>query len=390
MLNSVWDPAGVLMTAGIILFIWLKRHSFWRDYRFWLFAFGITFAMVWRTILHINNSRYFGVMILPALLLSFYFVWCFPGGKKLRALLFVIAFGVCFGMDFWLNPEEKNVIALYHAVKADAEKYPQSLALSFSKAGNKETFYTGLPIYASDRQINPEHLLLNLKNNFSIFDGDWDAVYFFLEVKKKQIDPEKILPKQFTLIGKSFMDRHRKKITYAYRYLPERTPKNLVEGDLLPNGDFAAVNSKVNSSVSRRAIKFQNASVDLPDKWRIYHSLLGKSYAFAQVVKTPAGNLLHMEADNYIAIFSPEFDLYSDRTINFHVEAETWAVLQISQAYSNANHQGVVEPVTIIGLTPGKSRRYSVVMPQHSSSSKSSVIFWLQCGKINLSDVRIK
>ena len=390
MLNCVWDPAGVLMTIGIFFLIWEKRRTFWRDYRFYLFAAGILGAFLWRTVAHVNGSRYYGVMVLPALFFSFFLFRHIPVGNRLKTVIFSGALLACFAMNFWYNPEEKNVLELYRSVSADAGKYPNSLLLSFAESTTRESFYTGLPVYGTDRPVPTDKLLENLKNNYSLFDGDHDAVYFFIEARKKQTQPPEVLPEKFQLVGKTFVDRHHKKMLYAYRYLPGKEQFSIVDGELLPNGDFSAVSGKVDDSVSRRAIRFADNAVGLPDKWRIYHSLLGKSYAFAQVVKTPDGNALQLNADSYIAVFSPEFEQTSDRTINFKVDAQSDCALQISHSFNDKNHHGIVVPVITLKIAAGTSRRYSVKLAQQENSTKSSVIFWLQNGTLNISDVRVK
>ena len=391
MLNFLWEPIGVIMTIGAFFLIWEKRRDFWRDYRFWLILFGLVAAFSWRMLMHITGSRYFGVMVLPAVFLAFIVVWYPPVLKKMRFFLFAALIATCLIRDFWQNsPEERNLIKLFHTVKSDATKYPSKLILSFTESGVRETFYIGLPVYGVDRPVPHEQLLKNIRNNHTVFDGDFDAVYFILEARKKQTPPEDILPKNFTLVGKSFVDRHRKKALYIYRYLPGKTQNSKVEGELLPNGDFAATGSKIDESVTRRAVLFQNNETLLPEKWRIYHSLLNRSYAYASVVKTSSGNALHLKADNYIAVFSPEFELDDDRTLNFQIDAQSDCALQISQTFTDKQNRGMVSPVITLKIAGGTSRRYSIVLPKQENSGKSSVIFWLQNGNLNISDVRIK
>ena len=397
--SFLWEPIGVLMGAGLLWAIWQNRMK-WRDPLVWLVAGGMVTALAWRLHFHITTGRYYGIFIVPALLFSFYLLWRGPWSGRTACILISILLAVCLGRDLWHNPMERDVLSLYETVRKDARQFERVTALSFSKGVARERFYTGLTISGVDRETSLKNILSGLDCNFSVFDGDWDAVYLFLEIRQKELPAQAGLlslapPGRLTLLGDSWLDRHRKKKVIALRYLPSGERMNRQLGELLPNGDFRdVVNEKdriqMQKDLGRRAVRFFHESPVFPRQWRIYHSLIQKSNSFATVVTRDDENSLRLEADSYLALVSPSFEVAQERLLNFSVYAETESVLQITREVKFIQGNGELYPMLPLQLKPGEQRRFSIRLPERPDCKSGSVWFWLHQGILEISDVRIQ
>lgn len=397
--SFLWEPIGVLFYIGLLWFIWNHRKS-WKDHIVWLIACGLSFAIAWRLFFHISTGRYYGFFIVPALFFSFYLLWCGPWSKRTSYVLLGILLIGCTARDFWYNPMEHSVLLLYETVRKDAQEFKRVTALSFSKGLTRERYYTGLTIAGVDRRTSLNNILSGMKYNFSVYDGDWDAVYFFLEIHSKEIDHDALLKwssnAHLTIIGESWLDRHRKKKVIVFRYLPDLKRDDKQCGDLLPNGDFREyaeekINIQMQKNLGQRAVRFLNENPIFPKQWGIYHSLIGKSDSFATIVKRPYDNALRLEADNYLAAISPTFSVEQERILSFSISVKTESVLQITRDLKFTNGSGGdLYPLLSLYLKPGLQRRFFVRLPARPDCKSGAVWFWLHHGILELSDVRIK
>lgn len=397
--NFLWEPIGVLFVAGLIWYTWNNRKD-WHNLLAWFVAGGMILAIIWRTHLQITTGRYYGIFIVPALFFSFYLIWRGPWSRHITYILLGVLLIGCFARAPHYNPMEREVLSLYKSVQKDAKQFERVTALSFSQNTVREQFYTGLTVSEVDRQTSLDNILSGLNGNLSIFDGDWDAVYLFLEVRQKQLPEQAELLKlapagHLTLIGESWVDRHHKKKTVVLRYLPAGVRDERQCGELLPNGDFREpesekANVQQQKFLGRRAARFLQENPVFPRRWRILHSLIGKSNSFATVVTRDDGNALRFETDGYLVAVSPEFPVARDQVLNFSVSVEAESFLQISREVTFTRGGGDLYPMFTLRLKPGLRRRFSIHLPARPDCKSGKIWFWLHKGTLEINDVRVQ
>ena len=395
--NFLWEPVGIVFAFALAWCIWRWRKNL-RDPLPWCAACGILFAIVWRQCFHVTSGRYHGIFIVPVLFLCFFAMWDIFGGK-IKYWLLAAACTACLMRDLHHNPAEREMAELYRRVRADAGNYARSTGQSYTRHTLQERFYTGVETMDIDRAVAPEVVLRQLDGNFSVWDGDWDAVYIFLALPRgTDIPPSWLANNRRTgkldVFARAWYDRRHKKQLAVLKYLPGAKRDDECRGELLPNGDFRQIldgekHRMSTERLGRRAPRFLQPGIMLPQEWGIYHSLTSRSLALATVVKRSGRSVLRLEADSYLGVFSPEFVVTSARKLNFKVHAETPATLQITRTVK-FQAGGDMYPILTLALRPGSMRYYTVTLPPFAGSVKDGFWFWLHSGTVELTDIRLQ
>jgi len=399
--KAPWELFGILFAVGLAYAAW-KNFRGNRGLCITILS-GLIFAAVWRGWFAANSPRYYNIFIFPALFFSFYLIWHGPWPRKISCSLLLIVIGICTVKDLRYNPYDREIVSMYQQVRQDAQKYQRPAGLSFTKLSAKERFYTGLPISGNERQSSLDYVLTGLKGNFSIFDGNYDVVYCFIEFLPNTPNLDESLldlapPGAVTVMSKTYLDRKQKKGVAVIRY-SAAAPSAIDEadkGEPVTNGDFSQLldPDKLKRSVAyfgQRSPRFLQEAVSLPAKWTLYQSLMQNTESLANVISTPNGNALSLEANgSYLAAGVPV--ALSDRTryLNFNLRVKRESYLQITREIHRHNQKGELIPILTMRLLPGMDRRYEVRLAAWPDAETQSLWFWLHSGEIELSDVRIK
>ena len=398
--NFLWEPVGIVFALALVWSVWRWRKNL-RDPLPWCAVFGMLLAIVWRQRFHVTGGRYYGIFVVPVLFICFFALWDILGKSKLRHCLMAAVCAACLGRDLYYDPQDRALMGLYRKVHDDAAGFARTSGMSYTKHRNQEAFYTGVDMASIDYMVPADVALKQLDGNLRVWDGEYDAVYVFMEMKRGMTIPKEWLSAnsrfgEATLLGEAWYNRHRRKRLVVLKYRPASVPATECIGELLPNGDFQAVLSDVNHRktirhLGRRAKRFLRPGVMLPQSWGIYHSLIIRSDAVATIIRREAKSALRMEAkEGYVAAFSPSFTAQAARRINFEVYAETEAALQLIRGIKYKGGGGNAYTIISLKLPQGTRRRYTVTLPPFDRDIKSSVWFWLQRGTIELSDVRLQ
>ena len=398
--NFLWEPVGILFALAFVWSLWRWRRNL-RDPLPWCVAFGLLLAFLWRECFHIVSGRYHAVFIVPAVFVSFFALWDIFGKSPWR---FWILAGICAALlarDVYYDPTDRVRLDFYGKVREDAAQFARKTGMSYTKHAMREKFYTRIDVTDGNYRVPEEVVLKQLDGNFQVWDGDWDAVYFFTELKQGMALPEGWLEAnsrtgKLTVLGEACYDRHRRKSLVVLKYQPSRVPKEEIAGELLPNGDFRELlpepeNRKSVQRLGRRAERFLKPGVVLPREWGIYHALTGKSGSVATVVRHGTTSALRMEScGGYVAAISPAFPIPSARKIHFQAYSESEAELQLIREAGFAGGGGKMYTILTRKLPSGTRRKYRIVLPPFDGKGKNRIWFWLQKGTMELTDVRLE
>ena len=399
--NFLWEPVGIVFALSLLWCIWRWRKNL-RDPLPWCAVFGMLLAIVWRQHFHVTGGRYYGIFVVPVLFICFFTLWDILGKNKLRHCLLAAACAACLGRDLYYDPQDRTLMRLYRKVHDDAAGFARPVGMSYSKHPTRETFYTGIDVASSGGYRAPADLVLKqLDGNFRVWDGEYDAVYVFIELKRGMTIPKEWMTfnsrsGKVTLLGETWYDRHRRKRLAVLKYCPSSVPATECIGELIPNGDFQAVlseseNLKRVRYFGRRAKRFLQPGIILPQKWGIYHALTVKTDCVATVVRNGEKSALRMEANGaYLAAISPAFQVSAPRKLGFEVHAETGAELQLIRQIKFQGRGGNMYTILTLRLAPGTLRHYIITLPPFERDVQSRVWFWLNDGTVELSDVRLQ
>lgn len=397
--DALWMPVGVIFALSLLWCLW----RIWRDRKDplpWCVVFCMVLFAAWRLRFHVGTGRHFLIYAIPVLFVCFTPIWDICRKSRLGYIL-LAAFGIaCLTWSMRYDPEERKMLALYRRVRDDAGGSVKVAGLSFTKHHERERFYTGVDVTSTDRPVSAEVVLKQLDSNLRVWDGDKDAVYIFVTLPRGMEVPGKWLANnsrtgKVTVLGEAWYDRKHKKRLVVLKYVPGPVADAERIGELLPNGDFRALLSEADNQknirrLGRRAKRFLQPGVILPQKWGIYHSLTIKSNAVATVVECGDGQALRMEANGgYLAAISPSFRAQSKRKIHFEVYAKNTATLQLTRSIKFKKGEDMY-PIITLRLNPNTRRRYTITLSPFDGDIQSGIWFWLQEGVIELSDIRLQ
>lgn len=399
--RAPWELFGILFFLGLGYAAWKKRREI--DWFYVAIPLGLVFAVAWRASMGVNSDRYHSIFIFPALFFSFYLIWHGPWPRKISYCLLGVVVAICVVKDLRYNPHDAEVYSLYGKVRSDSKNFKSPYGLSFTNGSGREKYYAGLPIDGNDRCTSIGQVLSGLKENLSVFDGDYDVIYVFLKSSAEEGDlTERILQLaptgQISIIGKSYVDRKQKKCMIIFRYL---SGKNRNEGDvehakLLPNGDFKELQApepqkRAIDRLRRLSPRFESEHAQLPAKWTIYQSLTFTTTNLVSVREKKDGNVLYMEANNsYEVAITPVFSAEKEKYFSFHIHALSESFLQISREVIFSSGKRDLFPILPIRIPAGTDRRYEIRLPSGPEYKDGAIWFWFHRGKMELSDVRIR
>lgn len=396
--QAVWEPLGGIFWCALACMILFMRRKI-NILNFGAFLLEPYFHCVacrdacdWRTI---------------SQLLYFYcFVWYFlcPAAWRMVTamvrIFFVLLLCICFARLLWLNPYDRKVLSFYEMVQKDAEKFHHPIAISFTKNSQREEYYSKIPLLNHDRPTPYSQLFPGLKNNFSLFYPNHDAVYCFFEVRTKDIlNRQEIIDLApegtITILGETFLDRHKKKKVVVFRCQPTPEPETADDGELIPNGDFSRFlaleqQEKQRAYLGRLAPRFRNEDTKFPAQWIFYQSLTYKSHSWASVVTNKNGNALRLEADGYLVAITPQLPVDREVLLSFVINVKQTGSLQFSREIQQKSGQRELYPILAIPMKKGSMQRFVLHLPSRTEAQWCTVWFWLQKGVIEISDVRIK
>lgn len=398
--ESPWAlPALVgLLGCGLILFHAFRNRRIWRETLLWCTALPLLLFAAWRWRIHTDHGRYFLIFAIPALILSIGAVRSvFSHNRLLQYLAPAVIFVIALVRSTIFDPADRKMLELFRKVHSDTAGVEKTAGVSYTKHHERESFYSGVDVGSVDYFAPCDVVLKQLDGNLRVWDGDREAVYIFLPLPRGATIPAQWLAdNNVTVLGEQWYDRHHRKRLTVLKYLPSPTMDTERVGELLPNGDFQDVlpeaeNRKTVRQLGRRAKKFLEPGIILPQKWGIYHALTAKTDSVATVVRTGERSALRLEAkDEYLAAISPAFQVSAPRKLGFEVYAETGAVLQLIREIRFPGRGGNMYTILTLKLAPGTRRRYIITLPPFERDVQSRVWFWLNSGTIELSDVRLK
>lgn len=398
--ESPWAlPALVgLLGCGLILFHAFRCRRIWKETLLWCTTLSLLMFAAWRWRIHADHGRYFLIFAIPSLILCIGAVRSvFLHNRPLQYLALSVIFVIALVRSTIFDPADRKIMVLYRNVHDDAAKISGAAGVSYTTHYERERFYSGVDVGSVDYFAPYDVVIKQLDGNFRVWDGDQEAVYIFLSLPRGATIPAQWLAdNKVTVLGERWYDRrHRKRLT-VLKYLPSPTRDAECVGELLPNGDFRAVlpdaeNRKTVQQLGRRAKRFLEPGIILPQKWGIYHALTVKTDSVATVVRNGEKSALRMEAkDGYLAAISPFFQVPAPRKLGFEAYVETGAVLQLIREIRFPGRGGNMYTILTLKLAPGTRRRYIITLPPFERDVQSRVWFWLNSGTMELSDVRLQ
>ncbi|MCQ2377695.1 MAG: hypothetical protein MJ016_00590 [Victivallaceae bacterium] len=403
----LWEPVGILFLIGMIYFLVRDGKKF-RDLRFWFGAAALCAIFFGRVYFHITPGRYYSILVFPALFFLVYLLkrgpWHFLPEKNAKLAMDLLFAGCLLAGTLrclYYNPQEKKIVDLCSRIKADAAG-KSVIGLAYTSRFSQISYYSGVECIAPERPLPLSELLIHLRGNLSVYDGDFDAVYWVVEVKKNEtLTPEMLRmiapPERFGVFGGEYLDRHRKKKLVVLRYLPlpERQKMPEDRGELVKNGDFSKAQSekdlaRIRNDMGKRMTRLQTEKFVFPAHWVIECSLAGKNNSFASVVERGDTQALRVDANGYVFCIVPSFPVETERTFSFHVKAERDAVIQISRNVRYPDQSLGLHPFYLLFIKAGKERDYRLQIPAYSFFPFGELYFWIQSGTVEISDVRVK
>lgn len=397
--QAVWEPLGGIFWCAFACIILFMRRKI-NHIEFWCLLAGAVCFTLWRAWMHVTGGRYHSYYIFIVLFGISYVLLHGEWSRRLVRIFFVLLLCMCFARLLWLNPYDRKVLSFYEMVHKDAKKFHHPIAISFTKNSRREEYYSKIPLLNHDRPTPYSQLFSGLKNNFSLFYPNHDAVYCFFEVRTKDIlNQQEIIdlaPKgAITILGETFLDRHKKKKVVVFRCQPTPEPEAADDGELIPNGDFSQFlaheqQEKQRAYLGRLAPRFRNEDTKFPAQWIFYQSLSHKSHSWATVVTNKNGNALRLEADGYLAAITPRLPVDREVLLSFVINVKQTGSLQFSREIQKKSGKGELYPILAIPMKKGSMQRFVLHLPPRTEAQWCAVWFWLKKGVIEISDVRIK
>ena len=293
----LFEPYAIVAFFAFFLFLAVWRIK--RNYLFWVITLSVCFMMLWRVCILIVSSRYSAALIYPVLILSGYacfkidvFLEKIPQiSPRIRRIipyfLLAILFFVSLGKIFHLNPYRSSYLELYTMIKEDARKFPEKILLCDDyNAAKRAQYYVSADAFSCPELDFPKHRFD--KNTFQKVLLDYSfispVVYFFLDLSSssQEITPKELSlqPKEWKLLARKYLNRHKKREIFVYRYTPERkleTKIRLLQNgsdtkikSQLLNGDFENFYSPGSRELTEMKKAFKDMNIELISKDKIF------------------------------------------------------------------------------------------------------------------------
>ena len=232
--SVVSEPFAIAMVLGMIVTAYrgFRRKFLLGD---WLLLLSCVFMVAWRCCCGAGSSRYWAIVLFPAIYYSAVFCWSVRKTEVALGIT-VILLAFAAGKAFHFNPNGRFVLNAAEAISRDARNYSKPLIVDCNTIiGQRLAYYTRLPV------VSDEFSGSYLQSQLHALRGLYDVIYLVCNFGRAHPDQrieEQLNKLGATLIFRQFHDRYEKKKTYIYRLSAESAAPRQTPVELFENGNF--------------------------------------------------------------------------------------------------------------------------------------------------------
>lgn len=247
-LSIMYLPYAIAAFVGIILFFKPIRDSQKRKVILCILA-GVLFALTWRLAIGIGSKRYAALFIFFPIIVLGYLSRHGKGRAKnmIRGALCILLAYAAYHNFIMHNQYSTYTTSATYTIRKDHKNNPLSSCslVSFLNKGVRVIYRTGLQGRCLDEKIST-FPFSNLRLNLNLWKYATDYTYFLFTLPAHQPPPtpEDLLlaPDQWKPIHSSFVDNHKKKRAYIFKYRPPQNESDSFQFfSEVKNGSFEDV-----------------------------------------------------------------------------------------------------------------------------------------------------
>ncbi|MBR2344686.1 MAG: hypothetical protein IKA71_02740 [Lentisphaeria bacterium] len=397
--NLLWEVVGVCLVPALLYFGYCSK-KYWRSAWWYVAVFMVLFAWGWRIYIGTNSTRYYMILVLPAMMVIFHLAWDgLKHWKKLSCITLLILFAVCIARDLRYNPQISGELSLYKSIGQDAGRYKQPLVIVYKESSSQIEYYSGVKTVGCQYYTDElDRVYEGLQNNLNVYHGLCDVLYICIPITKKYRNLDEklktLMPDgSVEIFGRSFMDRKNKKELLVLKYIPRKEKFDSSRVPYLINGDFSQLLSgdalrKKQEYFGRRAPRFISEKPSLPKNWEIYISLITRCNSLANVEKRGDKNVLRLQAHgSYVALISQYFEDKNPCVVYFKLKANSDSFVELLRQYY---HPGIMIATMPLNLPAGKETEIKWHIPSEHNKKLRRIWIQLNSGDIEISDVKVQ